>query len=128
MGWLFLRKVEVLTIHARAIEQFGGTEGMRDEGALSAALIAAENREHYENADLAACAATYAYHLSQAHAFVDGNKRVAAAVSEIFLRMNGGRLTASNDDVADLFIGIAAGRISRAEAEHLFHEWVESSS
>jgi death-on-curing protein len=31
------------------------------------------------------CAATYAYHLSQAHAFLDGNKRVAAAIAEAFL-------------------------------------------
>lgn len=30
-----------------------------------------------DEADVVVCAATYAYHLTQAHAFVDGNKRVA---------------------------------------------------
>ena len=70
MGWVFLRLEEVLKIHAKVIELFGGSPGIRDEGALSSALIAVENRQHYENADLAACAITYAFHLTQAHAFV----------------------------------------------------------
>ena len=64
MGWVFLRQEEVLKIHAKVIELFGGGQGIRDEGALSSALIAVENRRHYENADLAACAATYAFHLT----------------------------------------------------------------
>jgi death-on-curing protein len=110
----------VLGIHAGLIEVFGGIEGLRDEGALESALAAAENREHYENADLATCAATYAYHLSQAHAFVDGNKRVAAAVAEIFLEINGARLDATNEQVVTLFMGIAAGGLSRDEVTEFF--------
>ncbi len=120
MASLFLRKREVLGIHAGLIEVFGGIEGLRDEGALESALAAAENREHYENADLATCAATYAYHLSQAHAFVDGNKRVAAAVAEIFLEINGARLDATNEQVVTLFMGIAAGGLSRDEVTEFF--------
>ena len=58
--------------HARLIEQTGGRAGIRDVGLLESALAAAENRHIYEGADLAACAATYAYHLTQAHAFIDG--------------------------------------------------------
>jgi death on curing protein len=56
---LFLRKHEVLAIHTRAIEAFGGLSGVRDEGALEVALIAAENRAYYEQASLLTCAATY---------------------------------------------------------------------
>ena len=87
--------------------------------------MAAENREYYEGAGLAACAATYAYHLSQAHAFVDGNKRVAA-VSEIFLEVNGARLSATNDEVVALFMSIAAGQLSRDEVEQFFAARTES--
>jgi death-on-curing protein len=54
----------VLAIHARAIAEFGGVHGVRDEGALEAALTAAENRAYYEQAPLTMCAATYAYHLT----------------------------------------------------------------
>jgi len=85
------------------IEEFGGSHGLRDEGALESALVAAENREYYENADLATCAATYAYHLTQTHAFIDGNKRIAAAVSEIFLELNGARLNTTNEQIVRLF-------------------------
>ncbi len=63
------------------------------------------------NAELSACAATYAYHLTQAHAFVDGNKRVAAAVSEIFVKINGARLETTNEELTVLFLGIAAGKM-----------------
>jgi death-on-curing protein len=59
---LFLRLHEVLAIHARGIEEFGGIPGVRDVGALESALAAAENRAYYEQATLSMCAATYAYH------------------------------------------------------------------
>ncbi|MGB9179268.1 MAG: type II toxin-antitoxin system death-on-curing family toxin [Pyrinomonadaceae bacterium] len=125
MPLLFLRKREVLDIHAQMIEAFGGIHGLRDEGALESAIAAAENREYYENADLATCAATYAYHLSQAHAFVDGNKRIAAAASEIFLEINGTRLNSTNEQIVSLFLDIAAGNSSRDAVEQFFQQHVE---
>lgn len=128
MPLLFLRKPEVLDLHARMIEAFGGTHGLRDEGALESALAAAENREYYENADLATCAATYAYHLSQAHAFIDGNKRIAAAVSEIFLEINGSCLNSTNEQIVSLFLDIAAGNSSRDAVEQFFQQHVESEN
>lgn len=76
---LFMHKEEVLEIHLKLLEQFGGLPGLRDEGLLDSALLSAANRQHYEGADLATCAATYAFHLTRNHPFVDGNKRVDAA-------------------------------------------------
>jgi hypothetical protein len=54
LGWVFLRQEEVLKIHTRMIELFGGRPGIRDEGALASALLAAENRRHYERRGSAA--------------------------------------------------------------------------
>jgi len=82
---IFLDKLDVLTIHSRLIAETGGTQGLRDEALLESALTAAKNRYHYETADVVSCAATYAFHLTQTHAFLDGNKRIAAAVTEAFL-------------------------------------------
>lgn len=121
---LFLRLHEVLAIHARGIEEFGGLHGVRDAGALEAALTAAEHRAYYEQATLSTCAATYAYHLTQAHAFVDGNKRVAAAAAEIFLELNGAELHATNDEVVTLFLAIAASQVGRQEVEQWFAQRV----
>ncbi len=122
---LFLRKNELIEIHKRLIEEFGGTHGLRDEGALESALAAIENRAYYENADISTSAATYAYHLTQAHAFIDGNKRIAAAASEIFLEINEVKLShATNDQIFDLFMGIAAGDVSRRRVEQIFSQWI----
>jgi death on curing protein len=124
MEFLFLSKDEILYLHYQIIEEFGGSHGLRDEGALESALIAAENRAFYEGGNIAICAATYAYHLTQAHAFIDGNKRIAAAVAELFLAINDARMTATNNDILELFLGIGSGKIARDQVEQLFESWV----
>ncbi len=105
----FPDKLDVLAVHARLISETGGSGGLRDEALLESALATAENRYNYEAADQVACAVTYAYHLTQAHAFVDGNKRVAAAVTETFLETNGTQLTMTDEEIVRLFLDIASG-------------------
>jgi len=122
---LFLCKSEVVDIQKKLIEEFGGIQGLRDEGSLESALASAENRAYYENANIIACAATYAYHLARAHAFFDGNKRIAAAVSEIFVEINGLKLNASNEQIVELFMDIASGNKTRNDVEHLFFQWIK---
>jgi death-on-curing protein len=97
---------------------------LRDEGALESAMASAKNRAYYENADIAICAATYAYHLTQAHAFIDGNKRIAAAISEIFLEINDVKLNATNEQIVDLFLSIASEEKTRNDIEQIFFQWI----
>jgi len=120
----FLKTQQILILHERTINQHGGSHGLRDSGALESALAAAENRYHYENADLVMCAATYAYHLSQAHAFIDGNKRIASLAADAFLGLNNARLVAPDDEeIIKLFLQIASGEMTRDEVETKFAEW-----
>lgn len=119
---IFLRKGDILELHRRLLDEHGGTEGLLSEGALESALIAAENRRWYEEADAAACAATYAYHLTMAHAFLDGNKRVGAAAMEVFLLANGFELTADDDEIYEWIMSIASGSKPREAVE----EWSRS--
>ncbi len=121
---IFPDKSAVLEIQSQLIERYGGIHGLRDAGALESALGAAENRAYYEDAPIEILAATYAFHLSQAHAFLDGNKRIAAAVAGVFLEMNGTWLNASQDEIIELFLDIAASRISRENVERKFAEWI----
>jgi death-on-curing protein len=80
--------------------------------------MAAENRYfYYEDADPIACAATYAFHPCQAHAFINGNKRVAFGAAAIFLEINDCELTGTDEELIDLFLGLAAGQISREQLE-----------
>lgn len=125
---VFVSKEEALELHHDSIEKFGGSHGLRDRGAFESALNTAENRHHYENANLTVCAGTYAFHLCQAHAFVDGNKRIAAAVSILLLRRNGAKIEASIKELIELFLKIAAGEITREAVEQFFAENVKIQS
>jgi death-on-curing protein len=122
----FPDKLDVLTVQARLISETGGTRGIRDEGLLESALAAAENRHQYEAADVVRCAATYAYHLSQAHAFIDGNKRIAAAITETFLKTNGVQLIMTNDEIVRLFLDVASGAITRDQIEQMLRDRVRT--
>lgn len=124
---IFPEKLDVLTVHATLIAETGGTSGLRDEALPESALAAPQNRYRYEAADVVSCAATYAYHLTQTHAFFDGNKRVAAAITEAFLETNGCELTMSNDEMVVLFLAIASSELSREEVEQRLRERVKES-
>ena len=80
---------EVLAAHARLIVLFGGAQGIRDRGALEAALARPQSG-YYR--DVIGQAAALLESLSQNHPFIDGNKRTAIAVTGAFLRINGFRL------------------------------------
>ncbi len=119
----FPQKVEILELQAELTDEFGGIHEMRDESAFESALFAAENRFNYETEDITKLAATYAFHLSQAHAFLDGNKRIAAATG-IFLGMNDAALNTTQDEIIELFLAIAASKLSREDVEEKFAEWL----
>ncbi|MEZ4658720.1 MAG: type II toxin-antitoxin system death-on-curing family toxin [Caldilineaceae bacterium] len=122
----FLHKRDILHMHSILIDEYGGIHGLRDEGILESALAAAENRAYYENADLATCAATYAFHLSEAHAFLDGNKRIAAMAAEAFLELNDAYLELNNKQLEQLIFEIAADEIDRNGVEQIFHEYIKN--
>ena len=125
---IFPDTLDVLTIHARLIAETGGTQGLRDEALLESALTAAKNRYHYEAADVVSCAATYAFHLTQTHAFFDGNKRVAAAITEAFLETNGFQLPMTNEEIVALFLAIASDSLSREQVEQLLRSSVRPNN
>ncbi|MFP4074565.1 MAG: type II toxin-antitoxin system death-on-curing family toxin [Actinomycetota bacterium] len=82
----YLRVVEVLTLHAVLIDEFGGTDGVRDLGALEAAVFRPQTG-YYEDAIAEASALLES--LVQIHPFLDGNKRTAVAAADVHLRLNG---------------------------------------
>ncbi len=85
-GTVYLTLAEVLAFHEVLIEEFGGAEGIRDLGALESALF--RPRTGYYR-DVIEEGAALLESLVQNHPFVDGNKRVAFAVMDVFLRVNG---------------------------------------
>jgi len=85
----YLTVADVLGLHAVLVRRYGGPSGVRDPGALEAALFRPQTG-YYD--DIVAEAAALMESLAINHPFVDGNKRVAFAAVDVFLRINGWRL------------------------------------
>lgn len=85
----YLTVADVLGLHAALIQRYGGAPGVRDPGALEAALFRPQTG-YYE--DIVMEAAALFESLAINHPFVDGNKRIAFAAVDVFLRINGWRL------------------------------------
>ena len=107
--WLMAR--EVVAAHERQLARFGGPAGIRDPGVLESALGRPINKWQYEQADLAACAAAYAYGLARNHAFVDGNKRVAFVALTLFLRLNNIAFQPDRAEATAIILSLAAGEV-----------------
>jgi death on curing protein len=118
----YLSMENVLRLHELSIEQFGGGDGMRDPALLESALAmpAAEYFGQELHPDLPSKAAAYLFHISQAHAFIDGNKRTAMAAALTFIRLNGHDIVADNDTLTELGLGVAAGQLSKEEVTAVF--------
>jgi len=85
----YLTVADVLELHAELISRYGGAAGVRDPGALESALFRPQSG-YYD--DITQEAAALMESLAINHPFVDGNKRIAFAAVDVFLRMNGYRI------------------------------------
>lgn len=85
------------------IERFGGAHGLRDAGALEAALFRPQSG-YYD--DILWEAAALFESLAMNHPFVDGNKRIAFAATDVFLRVNGWRIRAKPMTIHKWMVGL----------------------
>lgn len=94
----YVTTADALFFHKWLIERYGGARGVRDIGALESALLRPQTG-YYDT--LIHEAAALLESLVQNHPFVDGNKRVAFAVVDVFLRINGYAITADSKAIYD---------------------------
>jgi len=116
----YLSTADALFFHQQLIERYGGSSGVRDAGALESALHRPQTG-YYDT--LIHEAAALLESLVQNHPFVDGNKRVAFAVVDVFLRINGYRLIAGSQAIYDYLINIMEQQTF--DMEHLV-PWLQS--
>jgi death-on-curing protein len=121
-GWIWVAVEVALAAHAEQIAEHGGGRGLRDRSALESAIARPRNLLGYGNPDAAALAAAYAFGIARNHPFVDGNKRIAAIVSEIFLLLNGFVLDATDAELVVAILALAAGEMSEEEMADWFRE------
>jgi death-on-curing protein len=125
---IFLDFDRIEEIHQASLEAYGGSQGIRDKGLIESALGSAMNTFHYANGDFSDIAATYAFHLAQAQAFIDGNKRTGIGAALLFLRANGIRKVPSDLELYDAMIAIAERRMDKPGLADLFRRAAVSLS
>jgi death-on-curing protein len=110
-----LTVANVLEIHAEAISQFGGSDGIREMALLESAVAAPQASFGGESVytDLIEVAAAYLFFLCRNHPFVDGNKRAALGACIVFLRLNGIEPQSDSQSWEDLTLDVAASRLDR---------------
>ena len=111
---LFLTRPQIDRLHDQSLVKFGGSPGVGDEGLIQSALASAKNAYFYGGGDLFDIAAAYAFHLAEAQAFVDGNKRTGIGAALVFLAVNGMQTTLSDFALYEALIDIAKKRLDKA--------------
>lgn len=124
---IWVREDVALSVHDRQLSEHGGGTGLRDRGGLESGLARPRNRWEYGEVDLATLAATYAFGIARNHPFVDGNKRTAWTVANVFLALNGLELTFDDIDAIRTVERLAAGELSEDELADWFRSHVAVS-
>ncbi|HEY5797323.1 MAG TPA: type II toxin-antitoxin system death-on-curing family toxin [Bosea sp. (in: a-proteobacteria)] len=101
----------VMAIHDEQLVIHGGGTGLRDQGMLLSALERPLNKWSYEDADLPALAAAYAFGLAKNHPFIDGNKRTALLALYTFLYINDVDFIVPEPEAAAAILALAAGEV-----------------
>ena len=122
MRYLILN--EVLELHRRLIERYGGSADIHDLGALESAL--AQPRMTFGGEELYPTivekAAALGFVLIKNHPFVDGNKRTGHAAMETFLVLNGFEIDAPVDEQEKVILQVASGELKR----EAFTRWLRT--
>jgi death-on-curing protein len=118
----FLSLDEVLRIHARSLADHGGSDGTRDAGLIESALVSARNTFYYAKGDLFDIAASYAFHLAESQAFIDGNKRTAVSSALVFLAMNGVYAEPPTWELYSAMIDIAEKKKTKLDLAEIFRK------
>ena len=119
-----LTKEQIIMLHEAIYERYGGSCGVLNEGMLDSALQAPFQTFGGEELfpDTKDKILRLAYGLIKNHSFRDGNKRIGALVLLVLLELNGWHVNATNEEFADIIMGIAA---SEKDDEDL-KKWVEA--
>jgi death-on-curing protein len=122
----YLSAEQVLFIHARLIEETGGTHGVRDLNMLLSALGRSQLTFDDEDLipDLFRKAAALLEALIRNHPFVDGNKRTGVVAAGLFLRQNGYRLMVKNEELVSIGMGVAQSNYTLDELA----SWMEANT
>jgi death on curing protein len=123
----FLERDVVLFLHDQALREYGGIQGVKDEGMLDSALGRPLNKYAYAappGPDLFDLAAAYAFGLASDHPFNDGNKRTAWGCCVLFLKTNGRSVRVATPEVVEQVVSLVERRVD----EVAFAGWLRAQA
>ena len=121
---VFLTFDETLEIHEYQIRNFGGSDGLRSREMVESAIgiPASMFGGAYLHPTVPDMAAAYLFHLVENHPFLDGNKRVGTMSALVFLELNGYDFDASDDELTDVVLQVAGGKMQKDALSQFFRE------
>ncbi len=122
---VWLTTKQVLAFNEKLITLFGGLDsGLKNENLLESAVARPQQKFTYNSdTSLYGLAASYAFGISKAHAFADGNKRTAYVSTYAFLRLNGITLSPPQEEIVENMVRLASDDMSESD----FAKWLEFS-
>jgi death-on-curing protein len=107
----------VRAIHAELLREHGGLLGPAKQAVLESTLARPQQLLTYAAPPptISQLAAAYGFGLARNHCFPDGNKRIALAIMDVFMQLNGFELTAREEDAVLTIRSLAAGELSESE-------------
>jgi death on curing protein len=117
MATRFIPNRIVATIHSDLLQRYGGRPGLRDPNLLDSALAQPKMTMggKFVHKSLFDKAAAYGFHVCRNHPFIDGNKRVAFVLMDIFLQRNGWENSANEEEAYSMMMTLASGKLSKAQ-------------
>ena len=121
---VFLTLTETIEIHEYQIKHFGGTNGLRSLDLLKSAIgmPASTFNGNYLHPAIPDMATAYLFHIVENHPFLDGNKRVGTMSALIFLELNGYDFDASDKELTEVVLQVAAGKMSKDALSLFFRQ------
>jgi len=120
----YLTKEQILLVHSIAVDEAGGTHGIRDPDAiLSLEILPSQKafgKELYKG--VFAKAALYTRNIIMSHPFIDGNKRTGIISAGIFLELNGYFLIAPEGEVEKFAVRIVVEKLGITEISDWFKQ------
>ena len=125
---LYLSIQQIEALHASQVDEYGGATGLRDRGALEAAVARPTMTYGGEDLypDLAAKAAALMHSLVMNHPFVDGNKRVGAQAALVFLLVNECEVDVSSEELTETTLTVARGELDAGSLAIWFRQRLSS--
>ena len=115
-----------MVIHSDLVQRYGSKAGVRDVALLQYALAQPKTSfgRKFVHKSVFDKAAAYGFHLCSNHPFIDGDKRVAFVLMDLFLQRSGWEIVGNEEEAYSLMIDLSSASLSKSELS----SWLKTHS